>query len=247
VNGALLVIDSYRVRADDRSRITGDTIVAIDDIERDLAVDLVVDPDPDADPRVHTRAATVAAGAQYALVSPALDALTPAPVGRSVTRVLVATGGADAAGYGPRLAAELATALPEVRIRQVAGPWGTAATDPRVEVVHAPNGLGPELAEADLVVTAGGVTMLEACRLGRPVVTFGIVDGQERSLLGAARLGAVVATDVEHAAGAAVALANDATERSRLSDAARALIDGQGSARAAAAIAGIARQGVQAR
>jgi spore coat polysaccharide biosynthesis predicted glycosyltransferase SpsG len=247
VVGDVVLFDSYRFRADDRSRVRADVVVAIDDIERDLAVDLVIDPDPGADARVHSTAAAVFAGAPYALVDPGLRTFTTAPIRDVVQRVLVTTGGADAEGLGAFVASAIADALPGTEIRQVVGPWGAGSDDPRVEAVHAPDGLGPELAAADVVVTAGGVTMLEACCLGRPVVAFSIAPGQGRALAGAAHVGAVVAVDVASAADVAARLARDVDARRRFATSARVLVDGQGSARVAAAIVGMARHGVQAR
>jgi len=247
VVGDIVLVDSYRVRADDRSRVRGELVIAIDDIERDLAVDFVIDPDPGADARVHSTAAAVVAGAPYALVDPALRNLPCLPVKEVVQLVLVTTGGSDTDGYGTRVANALADSLPGVRIRQVVGPWGLGSSDTRIETVHAPDGLGPEIAAADMVVTAGGVTMLEACCLGRPVVAFSIAQGQGRALAGAAHVGAVVAVDVGSAAEVATRLARDVNARSRLSTSARILVDGQGSARVAAVIAGMARHGVHAR
>src|SRR4051794_37567860 len=133
VTGEIVLVDSYLVRADDRTRVRADLVVAIDDLERDLAVDLVVDPDPGADARVHAAAGAVVAGAPYALVDARLRDLTPASVGAEVRRVLVTTGGTDSEGIGARIAIELAGALPAVRIRHVVGPWGRGADDARVE------------------------------------------------------------------------------------------------------------------
>jgi spore coat polysaccharide biosynthesis predicted glycosyltransferase SpsG len=246
VVGDIVLVDSYRVRADDRSRVRADLVLGIDDIERDLAVDLVIDPDPGADARVHSTAAAVVAGAPYALVDPSLRSRSTAPIREVVGRVLVTTGGSDAEGLGSRVAVGLANALPGTEIRQVVGPWGLGTDDDRVEIVHAPEGLGPELAAADLVVTAGGVTMLEACCLGRPTVAFSIAAGQGRALAGAAHVGAVVAVDVGSAADVAARVALDLNLRSRLAATARVLVDGQGSARGAAVIAGMARHGVHA-
>ena len=243
----IVLVDSYRVRADDTVRVRADLVIAIDDIERDLAVDFVIDPDPGADARVHWAAKAVVAGAPYALVDPGLRAFPLTPMAEVVSRVLVTTGGSDADGHGTRVATALADALPGMQIRQIVGPWGVGGDDDRIETVHAPDGLGPELAAADLVVTAGGVTMLEACCLGRPVVAFSIAEGQGRALAGAAHVGAVVAVDVSSAAEVAARLAHDVNTRSRLANSARVLVDGQGSARVAAVIAGMARHGVHAR
>jgi UDP-2,4-diacetamido-2,4,6-trideoxy-beta-L-altropyranose hydrolase len=207
----------------------------------------VIDPDPGADARVHSTASAVVAGAPYALVDSSLRWITPAPIREVASRVLVTTGGADAEGLGSRVASGVANALPGTQVRQVVGPWGQGSDDDRVEAVHAPEGLGPELAAADVVVTAGGVTMLEACCLGRPVVAFSIAPGQGRALAGAAHVGAVLAVDVSSAADVAARLARDEAARRRLANTARVLVDGQGSARVAAVIAGMARHGVHAR
>ncbi|MDQ1460701.1 MAG: hypothetical protein QOI08_2185 [Actinomycetota bacterium] len=247
VTGEIVLVDSYRVRADDHTRVRGDLVIAIDDLERDLAVDLVIDPDPGADARVHSAATAVVAGAPYALVDAGLRSLPRAPIGPKVTRVLVTTGGTDSEGIGARIAVELAGAMTAVRVRHVVGPWGRGADDARVESVAAPDGLGPEIAAADIVVTAGGVSMLEACCLARPVVAFSIAAGQDRSMSGAAHVGAVVVADVASAAGLTEGLAHDQAGRRRLSQAAQTLVDGQGSARVAAIIAGMARHGVHAR
>jgi len=247
VGAEMLLVDSYRFRADDRARFRADLVLAIDDLERDLAVDLVIDPDPGADARVHSTAGAVVAGAPYALVDSSLRWITPAAIRERADRFLVTTGGADAEGLGARVASALADARPGAQVRQVVGPWGQGSDDDRVLAVHAPEGLGPELAAADVVVTAGGVTMLEACCLGRPVVAFSIAPGQGRALAGAAHVGAVLAVDVSSAADVAVRLSGDVEARRRLANSARVLVDGQGPARVAAVISGMARHGVHAR
>jgi UDP-2,4-diacetamido-2,4,6-trideoxy-beta-L-altropyranose hydrolase len=247
VSADVLVVDSYLTRADDCDRFTARTLVAIEDLARDLAVDLVIDPDPGADPEVYTQAAEVRAGPHFALIDSGLrlrDAMAPST---NVDRVLVTMGAADAAGVGARIASELATFLSRAEIRLVVGPWGADCDDNRVVAVHAPDGLADELVAADVVVTAGGVTMLEACCLGRPTVALAIAPNQTRAVAGAAHAGALLAADEASAASVAARLAHDRDLRTRLSLQARALIDGQGAARVAAAVATIASQGVQSR
>jgi len=235
----VLVTDSYLTRADDNTRFRAPHVVAIDDLERDLVVDIVVAPDPGAEASVHTRARRVLAGAEFALVDPALVAADAAPIGSTVERVLVTCGASDGEAIGSRIATALATALPGTEIRLVVGPWGAFANDPLVHLVHAPDGLAHELAAADLVVTAGGVTMVEACCLGRPVVAFAIAPNQTPAVAGAAHAGAVLAADASSAADVAIRLAHDTELRRRLSEAWRRLIDGQGAARVASAIAAL--------
>ena len=242
VEADVVLVDSYRVRADDPMRVRASIVIAIDDIDRDLAVDLVVDPRPGASARSHARARRALAGASYALVDARLRAL-PAPRPReTVETVLVATGATDVQGLGAAVASELARALPDTTVRLVVGAWGRGSDDPLVEMISAPESLGPQLVAADLVVTASGVTMLESCCLGRPTVAFSIADNQSAPLAGAAAAGAVLAADRATAAGLAARLAHDHDARVRLSASARALIDGRGARRVASAVESLLRQ-----
>ena len=236
VAGYLILVDSYRVRADDSDRFRARRIVAIDDIERGLAVDVVVDPRPGADARPHPGAARVLAGADYALVDARLRTFPVADIEPTVRRVLVATGATDSEGIGAGVASALADALVDADIRLVVGAWGRGTDDQRIHVLDAPPDLAAEIAAADLVVTAGGVTMLEACCLGRPIVAFSIADNQTPALAGAAVAGAVRAADRVSAATVATRLAHDHDARRHLSTSARGLVDGRGAVRVASVI-----------
>src|SRR3954471_13615856 len=66
IEADLLVVDSYLARPDDRSRFHAETIVAIEDLERELDVDLVIDPDPGAETALHEHAGAALTGPQYA-------------------------------------------------------------------------------------------------------------------------------------------------------------------------------------
>jgi len=229
----VVVVDSYRFRADDSEHFEGNVLVALDDLRRDLAVDMVVDPSPGACADPHTAAAHVLAGPTYALIDPALASSPVAPIGADVHIVLVATGAGDDGGAGARVAAALAEALPQATVRLAVGPWATAAAPEGVDALETTKGLGPALAESDLVVTAGGVTMLEALALGRPTVAVVLAENQRQAAEGAAAAGAVALAEVRTAAGLAVELAGAPSSRRALSDAARHLIDGRGAERVA--------------
>ncbi len=225
-----VVVDSYRVRADDHLFAGARVKAAIDDLSRDLAVDLVVDPSPGTVGAAHRRARRVLAGAAYALVPTPAAGVIEAPLGE-VTRVLVATGAADADGIGARIAASL-TPL-DVEIRLVVGPWGSTEVPSGVVPVHAPAGLAAELAAASIVVTAGGVALLEACLLGRPIVALALADNQRQAVHGLVREGAVCAATPETVAATVRELTCDRSRRMALADVARSVIDGKGAARVA--------------
>lgn len=237
MRAACAVIDSYVVRADDRSAVVAETVVAVDDLERDLAVDLVVDPTPGAAGSIHAAARSVLAGAEHALIGPGLPH-HPRPPAEVVRRVLVTAGGGRAgADLGTSIAGELAAALPDVDIQLAVGPWGGQQLPPGVTGVRTSTGLGPAIDEADLVITAAGVTLLETLAMGRPAVGIVIADNQRRSAAGIDSAGAAVIVEPDDAVGAALGLVGDAARRRALSAAAAALIDRKGPARVAAAIA----------
>lgn len=239
VEGDVVVVDSYRVRADGED-VKARRVAAVDDLARDLAVDLVVDPAPVEWGRGEGQPGQVLRGLRYALVDPDLVALTPAPVGDEVEVVLVSTGGADSAGTGAAVARAVHAARPEAEVRLVVGPWSSPEVPDGVKPVVAPAGLAGELAAADLVVTGAGVTLLEALALGRPTVAVLVAGNQRRYFDGLVAAGAVVGATSGDAAAAATRLAADAGERRRLSAAGPATIDGRGARRVADAVAALA-------
>jgi spore coat polysaccharide biosynthesis predicted glycosyltransferase SpsG len=235
----VVVVDSYAVRADRLGPGTPDTVVAIDDLERDLEVSLLVDPNPGCDPGRHTSAGRVLAGPAYALIGPVPSGITPVPLTDAVERVLVAFGAAGADGYGAAAAREVAALLPGTEVRLVVGPWG-AEPPPGVIGVDAPDGLFHELALADMVITAGGVTLLEAIALGRPTIAVATADNQRRSVAGVAAADAAIdfldRPRPDTLALAAEGLAHDADARRRLAANSAAYVDLDGPVRVAEAV-----------
>jgi spore coat polysaccharide biosynthesis predicted glycosyltransferase SpsG len=244
VAAPVIVVDSYRLRADDRHHFVPDVVVAIDDLERDLAVDCIVAPSPGARADVYQRATRVLTGARYALIDsvPVGAKAEPSQPSASTpgTRVLVATGAADRDGVGARIAAELLAECPAVDVQLVVGPWGSDAVPDGVTALVGMRSLTAVLQQADVVVTAGGVTLLEALHLGRPCVTFAIAANQQANVDAVARAGAAVVSDIDHVATTACALVDDAARRAALSAAGAALVDGEGAARVAHVITELA-------
>jgi len=237
----VLVIDSYRIRADTLGVRGHRAIVAIDDLLRNLAVEVVVDPCPGAVSSNHPAAGSVLAGCGFAPLPPSIVALRDSRAADQVDGLLVATGGADAAGFGYRIVDELRGVVGrEVRIALAVGPHTPGARSVSADLVRRTDGLAPELLAADLVVTAGGVTLLEALCLGRPTVSLVLYDNQRRQVDGATRAGATVEATLATVAHTVASLIARPNERGRLADAAAALVDGLGSARIAEAIVGLA-------
>jgi UDP-2,4-diacetamido-2,4,6-trideoxy-beta-L-altropyranose hydrolase len=232
----IVVVDSYLYRADDPTRFNGEVVVAVDDLLRQLCVDIVIDPSPGAERGKHRSADLVLAGARYALVEPA----PPCEPGDEVRRVLVTTGATDSGGAGSAIAAAISSAVPGVEVRLVVGAWGSQSVPAGVEAVHAPQGLADELAAADLVVTAGGVTLLESLLRGLPTVAVPIAANQETAVRSVAASGAALRAELHDVAEAVEHLVRNHDERRALAARARASIDANGARRVATEVARVA-------
>jgi spore coat polysaccharide biosynthesis predicted glycosyltransferase SpsG len=208
--------------------------VAVDDIDRDLDVDLLVEVPGGAGSS--SRARRVLGGFEYALLDPALAGRPSRTVDDRVDTVLVATGGTDADGVGATIARALRDARRDTRARLVVGPWSSPEVPDGVDAVRSDCGLAADLAAADVVVTAAGVTMLESLALGRPTVAFVVADNQRRTFDGVVAAGAALGSTRATAAADAVALFGDPERRRVLSRSARAVVDGRGAARVAEAV-----------
>ena len=238
----LLVVDSYVTRADDVTRYDAPLIAAIDELGRDLAVDVVIDPTPGAAAHRGARARRAFAGAAYAIVGSEFGA-PPRPPRPRVERVLVTLGASRAGTPAPTLAAEIAVRLPALRVVLAVGPWLESVAVDGVELVHAPDGLGELIRDSDIVVTAGGVTLLEACASARPTVTIPVAENQQRAVEFLVGVGATRREKLERAPDVVGELVRDHEARERLGRAARRTIDGAGAMRVAGALIELAENG----
>jgi UDP-2,4-diacetamido-2,4,6-trideoxy-beta-L-altropyranose hydrolase len=162
-------------------------------------------------------------------------------------RVLIALGG----GPRVRLAGAIADAIvavdPKAEVR-IAGGFVVAprAASSKVVWIGAARGLAQELREASTAVLAGGVSLYEACALGVPTVSVPVVAGQVPTVRAFERRGAVVAAPLgaspADVATRTVALLNDEARQRSLARRSRALVDGRGATRAAAAVVAMSRE-----
>jgi spore coat polysaccharide biosynthesis predicted glycosyltransferase SpsG len=232
----LLIVDSYRERADNRRLFSAPLVAGLDDLARDLDVDVVIDGAPGASSRPHTKARNVLAGPQYAIIDPAIIDLPRRPIGE-VREILVATGGADESGTGAAISAAIRHSVPPaVRVRFARGPWSAEDLPEGVEIIRTDTGLADYLACSDLVITAGGVTLIESLALGRPTLALVLHANQERQALASSEAGAVAITTPTRAANDCRELLSDRQTRVALAAAATKLIDGRAAERVAFAL-----------
>jgi UDP-2,4-diacetamido-2,4,6-trideoxy-beta-L-altropyranose hydrolase len=236
---SVLVLDSYRLSADEVAAAPESVPVVVlqEHLPAPPRAALVVSAgaEPTSDPRR-------LAGLDYVSLRPAFWSAPERTVAERIRSVLVTTGGGDAVpGLGARLAEAARDSLPEAVVTLVRGPFGTADVPTGVKLLDAPESLYGPLLEADVVVTAGGQTLLEAAALGTPSIAVVAVENQRSQVV---RLSERDATHLlELPAGDVSALLRrlDASpdERRRLARNAQAAVDGRGAERVAERIAAL--------
>lgn len=195
-------------------------------------------------------------GSNFALVDPRFAALPDRDRARPVERVLVTFGRLD-----PSNATGLALDALDVLAKDGIAPAVTvvsSAASPyigdlreranrRVTIMTDIADMAPRLADADLVIGAGGVSLMERMAAGVPSATLLIADNQRLFIEGAAaqggtlNAGAATHLSREDFALALRPLIAQAEYRTEMAAAGRRLIDGRGAARVAALLVDFAR------
>jgi spore coat polysaccharide biosynthesis predicted glycosyltransferase SpsG len=230
-----VVVDSYRLTADQAVGLAGSRA-------------LIVLHDFGEVPRNEALVVSVAgskgdvgrslAGLQYAALRPMFWGLPRRGVNDAVEHVLVTTGSSTFGSLASDLARRVTTAAPHVHVSLVLGPHAAVSAPAGVEPLQAPESLLEPLLAADLVVTAGGQTMLEAAATGAPCIALPVVENQRRQVARLAEVGAVrLANATDRVAATVAELVRDAEARRALSRHAQQAVDGYGALRVAFEIA----------
>lgn len=234
LTGSVVVVDSYRLRSELLSTAaqTSRLVAMHDQGEPPQGAVLVVDvggEGPDSSARR-------LAGPAYAALRPMFWGLPRREPRATVERVLVTTGSGHFGALGCELVEALVAALPTVQVSLVQGPEARGTPAAGIDVLTAPESLLGPLLQADLVVTAGGQTMLEAAATGAPCVALPLVENQRPQVATLSGAGAVHVVDppsADEATRAARELVDDLGARRRLGAAGQAVVDGYGALRIA--------------
>lgn len=241
-----VIVDGYRFRgASWRMQINGAhaRILMLDDIgDQVFTADAVLNQNS-ADPNFYAARGISAEywlmGSQYALVEPEYIAPCDKPINDVLKRVLVVFGGADRRQMTPKSVAALLALDPPLQLDVVLGPYYSTWGDPPLAqpglVFHrAPAGLAPLMQQADLIVTAAGTTVWQACAAGCPSVVVQTVDNQAEVVASLRKSEAAVVIDADKL-DSDLPRAIDALRyvevRASLVQRARGLVDGAGAAR----------------
>jgi spore coat polysaccharide biosynthesis predicted glycosyltransferase SpsG len=237
---SVLVLDSYRSAAPELGALPGSVplVVLQEHLPPPARAALVVSAgaEPgDGDPR-RLR------GLEYVSLRPAFWSAPRREVAGRVRRVLVTTGAGDPVpGLGPKLAAAARDALPAAAVTLVRGPFAAGSPPAGVELLDAPESLRDALLEADVVVTAGGQTLLEAAALGTPAIAVVAVENQRAQTALLAARGAVLPLELPADGLSPLLQELDASPQRRreLAANAQAAVDGRGARRVAERIAAL--------
>ena len=241
-DGRILVVDSYLLAAQKLEEMAESTqLVVMHDHGRVPAgAALVVSP-ASAPENGH-----LLGGLEYVPLRPEFWGLPTRSVRDHVRRVLVTTGSGKFDALGHEIAGGIASAMPEAEVTLVWGPHaGPLAAPEGVVVLAAPNSLVDALLSTDVVVTAGGQTMLEAVAAGTPCTAIPLVENQRPQVARLAGLQAVRVIDPpdpNDVARAVIEVSRDATARRDLSRRSQSAIDGYGALRVAFRIGQLVRQ-----
>jgi spore coat polysaccharide biosynthesis predicted glycosyltransferase SpsG len=240
--GGVVVLDSYVVDvAAARERFADARLVAMHDglVDPAQPVDLTIT-------LVGQPGVGRLAGTEYACLRPEYWGAPDAETTPSAVRSVLVTAGGG--GVPVEIAKAIADRLPQVEVVLVVGALTPSGGESiaGIRLLDRPRSLIAALRAADVVVTAGGQTVLESLACGRTTVAVETAENQRRQLDMLAEARALVVVDPpepDRVAAIVEALAVDAPERARFAAAGRRLIDGNGALRVAYAIERIVSEG----
>jgi UDP-2,4-diacetamido-2,4,6-trideoxy-beta-L-altropyranose hydrolase len=251
-----VVVDDYAVTSADVARLATERMVTvIDDLaDRELDVHLVVNGSAGAAAlRYRGGARTqLLLGPRFIPLRAEFGEAPARSVSSGLQRVLLTVGGADPGAVTERLLAAARRALPRVVVDVIVGPLATrverlresARAHAGAVVLHEdPKDVRALMLAADVAISGGGQTLYELAATATPTVAIRLADNQTLNLTNLQTEGTLLwAGDAGDAdletmlTSALMVLAENRGRRAEMSRRARALVDGRGAARVAAAI-----------
>lgn len=207
----------------------------------------------------HIGATPALLGPRYALVDPRYADLPARERAGHVRQILVTMGRLDPDNLTGQALETLARTGTDAAVTVVASAdsaWRAmlsariAALGTRGRLVLDAPDMAPLMAEADFVIGAGGVSLMERMAAGVPSLTLLLADNQQLFVEGAAQLGATIdggGMGLPELTAALKGILEDGSARAAMAAAGRAAIDGQGAARVAQRLTALAQGGAQAR
>ena len=254
-----LIVDHYLLdsRWHAASRTFARRLLAIDDLaNRQYDCDLLLDQTfgrsaEDYDPLLPDGAVQLI-GPDFALLRPEFprerpSALARRRANRPVERILVSLGTTDPGNITATILRQVLEAAPECAVDVVLGAQAAAdshvpaiaSENPRVTVHVSSTRMAELMRDSDLAIGAAGATSWERCCLGLPAIVIVLADNQQLIAEGLAKAGAHVTVDAADSRTFAEQfrlLLGSGEARSRMSERAAAISDGQGTQRVVQAL-----------
>ncbi|MBI4061535.1 MAG: hypothetical protein HY403_08905 [Elusimicrobia bacterium] len=175
----VIVADSYRLTADDLARLRrqASRLLVLDDLGTTTApCDFILNGNLYAGALRYAAepGASLLLGPRFAPMRREYwRAPKPRRISPRLRRLLITTGGAVSAALIERLIAAAKSALPDLTVTAVIGPFEKKpAAQAGVRYAHSPAALRPLLEACDAVVVAGGQTVYEAVFTGAPMLVL---------------------------------------------------------------------------
>ncbi|MEO0413307.1 MAG: UDP-2,4-diacetamido-2,4,6-trideoxy-beta-L-altropyranose hydrolase [Pseudomonadota bacterium] len=250
-----LVVDSYTISAPERTalRAYADHLMVIDDLGDNGPYDcaLLLNPNPGARTDPYWDAARAIAGAEYVLLRAEILRADVRRRSGLPSKILVSCGGTDPTGAAVAILKSIEPiAAPEMTIKVLTGvaPDNSISTSvgaAKLEVLRGRFDMAAQLNWADVGILAAGTVQWEAAYLGCPFVAVVVADNQVNGAQSFAQRGGSICVDwrakkdPQSLTAALTRLLQDKEVRTRQTQAARNIIDGDGAQRVVQAMAQI--------
>jgi spore coat polysaccharide biosynthesis predicted glycosyltransferase SpsG len=252
-----VVVDSYRIDADQISRVDSEfsCLALVDGDDRGIHASLYLDQNLGSEllPWRKEVRARLLSGSNYALIRDDILAQrrkSPQLVRHTPPRVVAFMGGSDPHGVIAPVVRALIAADLEIELTAVCSPATLAtvsllaASHPWISAVALTNELPHLLGDADVVVSAAGTSAWELCTLGVPSLLIAVVENQRDALDSARAMGVALGIDAIASKGhtwdglgqAVARLITDTSLRQDLNARCRHLFDGVGKVRVVEAL-----------
>lgn len=252
-----LIVDSYRIAAEEVSRINTElqVLAIIDGDARSIDATLYLDQNLGSErlPKPPNTADRYLCGSDYSLVRRAvLSARRDSPWNwqGDIPSVLCFMGGTDPTGNVVEAVRSLSQLSEPIALTVIAPEIYherlelVGATMPGIQVIPPTPDLPMLLSQADVVVSAAGTSAWDICTLGVPAVLVAVVENQRDSLRGILDRDLALGIDLISEGNGALkrigpsvsALLGDASLRERLSRSSLATFDGRGATRVVVAL-----------
>lgn len=252
-----LITDSYIPEAEYFNEIDKAlrSIRIFDIGDPDYRCDTVIDYNFDSGNYGFKNARRKLLGLKYAPLRSEFADLPEKYIGDEVKKILITAGGSDPPNATIRILKELLKnrEFDDMKITVVSGALNPNLRDilriskqfgERADVKSGANNMAELIWGSDVVLTAGGSTLLEVCACGAPAVAFGVADNQT-PMIEAARLAGLILSggsliredsDAGKICECLLKLKFDKSLRQRQSEAMRSAVDGLGARRIAECI-----------